>query len=108
MSINTIGDMIKNGEMNLKNGGAYSPSLVIRMMMRMVMMWRWMMMMMTMMMVSMMKNGAYSPSLMNRVKDIDSRHCSRMATPNCHYFASLDCLVMINVIVIVIVIEKDD
>lgn len=80
---------IDTDEMKLKNGCAYTPSLLNRMMMTIILMT---------------KNGAYRPILLNRVKDVNSRHCSSVATPNRHYLTSLDCLMIIIVFVVVMMI----
>ena len=53
-------------------------------------------------------DGAYSPSLVNRVKDVDWRHCSGMTSTNRHYFTSLDRLVMIIVRKMVMSMKKHD
>ena len=80
---------IDTDEMKLKNGCAYTPSLLNRMMMTIILMT---------------KNGAYRPILLNRVKDVNSRHCSIMAPPNRHYLTSLDCLMIIIVFVVVMML----
>ena len=54
-----------------------------------------------------MTNDSYGPSLLNGVKDIHRRQSGGMATPDCYYFTSLDCLIMMMIIMNVMMIDWD-